>query len=89
MKEHRQWLGPRAGKTAVEPPPQGSSAPPPEGIPLLLLPERVLFEVDASMLFGSLSSPDEESGSVRGPGEGPARKIGSLLVRLWLRQWEF
>jgi len=83
MKEHRQWLGPR-GKTAIEPPPQGSPAPPPEGIPLLLLPERVLFEVDASMLLRSVFSPDEEPGSAKG-----VRKIGSLLVRLWLRQWEF
>jgi hypothetical protein len=84
MKEHRRRVGAKEGKTAIAPPAERASAAAPQGIPLLLLPEGVLFDVDASML---LTMPPPDANPDRA--EGPMRRIGSTLIRLWFRPWEF
>jgi hypothetical protein len=85
MKEQRRWLGMKESRTMMPRPPEHAAVAPPEGIPLLMLPEGVLFCVDASMLLGSLAPPDD----IPDLAAGGVRRICSALIRLWLRSWEF
>jgi hypothetical protein len=56
----------------------------PVGIPLLLVPERVMLEVDASLLLDPLSS--QEAGPAPSAG---LKRIVAGLIEFWLRPWEF
>lgn len=81
MNGHRRWGREQPGETATVSPPGGGSRKPSPGIPLLLLPERVVFEVDASLLLSLSPSDDDRMGRRKG--------IIARLVWLWLRPWEF
>jgi hypothetical protein len=85
MKEQRRRLGAKGSKTAIARPPERPPVASYGGIQLLMLPERVLFDVDASMLLGGLSPPD----AIADLPTGSVKRIGSRLIRLWLRSWEF
>jgi hypothetical protein len=84
MKVHRHRMGIPAGTTAVAPAwkklPSASS----DGIPLLLLPERVVFQVDASLLMAMDPLPDDHPA----PGEGVVRRMVATMARLCVRPWE-
>jgi hypothetical protein len=84
MKEHREVTELRVGETRMGPTAAGPHVSARKGIPLLLLPEGLLFEVDASMLLGS-----ESRAALRGLAGGMVRKTLRSLSRLWLSQWEY
>ena len=84
MRERRRRLGGRARGTAVAAPPGGASPAPPPGIPLLLMPEGVMFDVDLSRLLGGAVFLDARPGD-----EDVVKGIGSALVQLFLRTWDF
>jgi hypothetical protein len=85
MKEQRHRVGSRTeGSAALLPPEAGRSAPR-RGIPLLLLPEGVMLEVDLAMLLSDVFPAEP----VLDLPEGRVTKVATRLGRAWLQQWEY
>lgn len=82
MKAHRHRIG--TGRATVTPPQESQASLPADGIPLLLLPERVVFQVDATLLR-AMEGPSDDGPD---PGGAVAKRIATALKRMWFRQWE-
>ena len=84
MRGQRHRVGSRTERAATLPPIEERRAAQRPGIPLLLLPEGLIFEVDAAMLMcdGFPAEP------VLDLPEGRVKRIATRLARAWLEQWE-
>lgn len=85
MRDHRRREEGRRGETLISPPVDWDPDPFGPGIPLLLVPEGIRFEVSASLLVGPLSAKEDDplaSGAV-------LKRIWSRLGHSWMRPWEY
>jgi hypothetical protein len=84
MRERRRRAAADRGPTALALEEEGPRLGLREGIPVLLLPERVMLLVDASLLIGPLAVNDEEDGA-----GGSLQRLGRGLARSWVDRWDY
>jgi hypothetical protein len=85
MKERRHRLRAEAGTAVDWLPLEEVLSEHRRGIPLLLLPDGLLLDVDASMLLSSEEPVDPPPG----PAGTAGKRILAKLAEVWLSQWEW
>ena len=85
MRDHRRREEGRRGETLISPPFDWDADPFGVEIPLLLVPEGIVFEVSASLLVGPLSVQADDPP----PSGAVLKRICTRLGRSWMRSWEY